>query len=376
MTSDLRARIREFVTAHPPPTLHGLGGRGRLEAMRSWAATLYDNGFAGPAWPTEFGGMDLSLAEQITYYDEFSKLGTPRHPGNGPSIAGPTLLRYATDEQKHRYLPAMLRGDDVWAQGFSEPGAGSDLQSLTTSATRDGDHYVVRGVKLWSSFADVADFLFALVRTGPKESGAAGISYLLIDLHTDGVSVRPLRDMSGQSRFCQIFLDDVRVPVGNRVGGENEGWGLARNTLGFERAARALSHAADYRRRMDHLTKLVAAHGRLQDPLVRDKLARTEARIRVLSLNAAQVAATMERDGSPGASASVARLFQSQTERMFYEVAIDLVGPAALVSGGPAAVEHGRWLKGYLHSRGATIGAGTAEIQRNTVAEQILRLPR
>lgn len=376
MTSDLRARIREFVIAYPPPSLHDVGGRGRLGAMQAWAATLYDNGFAGPAWPTEYGGMGLSLADQITYYDEFSKLGTPRHPGNGPSIAGPTLLRYANDEQKRRYLPAMLRGDHVWAQGFSEPGAGSDLQSLTTSATRDGDHYVVRGVKLWSSFADVADFLFALVRTGPKDSGAEGISYLLIDLRTDGVSVRPLRDMSGQSRFCQIFLDDVRVPVDNRVGAENDGWGLARNTLGFERAARALSHAADYRRRMDHLTKLVSERGRLGDPIVRDKLARTEARIRILSLNAARVAATMERDGSPGASASIARLFQSHTERVFYEVAIDLIGPDAMVSGGPTAVEHGRWLKGYLHSRGATIGAGTAEIQRNTIAEQILRLPR
>jgi alkylation response protein AidB-like acyl-CoA dehydrogenase len=372
----LRGLIRDFVAANPPPTMRRLTRHRRIEAMRQWAAALYDHGFAGPAWPREYGGMDLSFAEQVIYHDEFAKLNAPPHPGNGPSIAGPTLLRFGTDEQRRRYLPPMLRGDEVWAQGFSEPDAGSDLQSLTTSARLDGQQYVVRGTKIWSSYADVADFMFTLVRTGTKQSGADGISYLLIDLRGPGVTVRPLRDMSGGSRFCEVFLDDVRVPVTNRVGDENGGWPLARATLGYERAARALSHAGSYRRRMDHLTGLLRARNVLNDALVRDRLARCETQVRILAFNAARVVAAIEATGSPGPAASITRLYQSQIERSFYEVAIDLLGPDALLASGEGTVEGGRWQIGYLHSRGATIGAGTAEIQRNTIAEQLLGLPR
>jgi alkylation response protein AidB-like acyl-CoA dehydrogenase len=373
---DLRHQIREFLASHSPPNVRGLDYGKRIANMRGWAATLYDHGFAGPAWPREYGGMQLSFAEQVVYHDEFAKHAVPSHPGNGPSIAGPTLLRFGSPEQRRRYLPPMLRADEVWAQGFSEPSAGSDLQSLTTSARLDGDDYVVRGSKLWSSYADVADFMFALVRTGDRASGAGAISYLLIDLRRDGVTVRPLRDMSGGSRFCEVFLDDVRVPVANRVGSENGGWQLARTTLGFERAARSLSHASSYRRRMDHLTKLLQARGTLGDAVARDRLARCESAVRVLALNAARTASALEATGSPGPSASVARLFQSQLEQTFYEAAVDLLGPDALLLSGERAIEGGRWAAGYLHSRGATIGAGTAEIQRNTIADQILGLPR
>jgi alkylation response protein AidB-like acyl-CoA dehydrogenase len=373
---ELRRQIREFASSHSPPTMRGLDYGTRIAHMRDWAATLYDHGFAGPAWPHEYGGMQLTLVEQVVYHDEFAKHAVPSHPGNGPSIAGPTLLRFGTPEQRRRYLPPMLRGDEVWAQGFSEPSAGSDLQSLTTSARLDGDDYVVRGSKLWSTYADVADFMFALVRTGDRGSGAHGISYLLIDLRRDGVTVRPLRDMSGGSRFCEVFLDDVRVPMANRVGPENGGWQLARSTLGFERAARSLSHASSYRRRMDHLITLLRARGVLGDAVARDRLARCESAVRILAFNAARTASALETTGSPGPSASVARLFQSQLEQTFYETAVDLLGPDALLRSGDRAIEGGRWAAGYLHSRGATIGAGTAEIQRNTIADQILELPR
>lgn len=372
----LRHRIREFVAAHPPPDVRGVARDQRLAASRAWAATLYDGGLAGPAWPREFGGMDLNLVQQLAYYDEFAKLNVPPHPGNGPSIAGPTLIRYGTEDQKRRHLPTMLRADQIWAQGFSEPGAGSDLPSLRTTARREGAHYVVNGTKLWSTFADVADILFTLVRTGPKDSGAKGISYLLIDLHGDGVTVSPIRDMTGHSRFCQVFLEDVRVPVTNRVGDENDGWTLARTTLGHERAARSLSHASAYRRRVDGLTRLLRARGSLDDPLARDRLARVEIGVRIMALNAARTISTLHESGMPGPSASIARLYQSELEQQFYESAIDLLGPDALFRSGMGAVEGGRWLTGYLHSRGATIGAGTAEIQRNTISEQILGLPR
>ena len=372
----LRRRIREFVAAHPPPDIRGLARDARIAQMRAWAATLYDNGFAGPAWPREFGGMELGFAEQVAYHDEFAKFHVPGHPGNGPFIAGPTLLRYGSDEQKQRYLPAMLRGEEIWAQGFSEPGAGSDLQSLSTRARRDGDHYVVSGTKLWSTFADVADMMFALVRTGTPDSGAAGISYLLIDMHSQGVTARPLRDMSGHSRFCQVFLDDVRVPVANRVGEENKGWQLARATLGYERAARSLLHASAYRRRMSGLVALLRDRGALDDPLARDALARTEIDVRIMALNAARIVSATEKTGTPGPAASITRLHHSLVEQSFYRTAVDLIGQDALITTGTGAVQGARWLTGYLHSRGATIGAGTAEVQRNTIAEQILKLPR
>jgi alkylation response protein AidB-like acyl-CoA dehydrogenase len=372
----LRRRIGAFVAAHVPPDMRGLTRQARLVQMRAWAATLYDNGFAGPAWPREFGGMELGFAEQVVYHDEFAKFHVPGHPGNGPFIAGPTLLRFGSDEQKRRYLPAMLRGDEVWAQGFSEPGAGSDLPSLSTRARRDGDHYVVNGTKLWSTFADVADMMFALVRTGGPDSGASGISYLLIDMRSPGVSARLLRDMSGHSRFCEVFLDDVRVPVANRVGGENKGWQLARATLGYERAARSLLHASAYRRRMSGLVALLKSRGELDDPLVRDALARSEIDVRIMALNAARIVLATEKTGTPGPAASITRLHHSLVEQSFYRTAVDLIGPDALVTAGPDAIQSARWLTGYLHSRGATIGAGTAEVQRNTIAEQILKLPR
>jgi alkylation response protein AidB-like acyl-CoA dehydrogenase len=373
---DLRRRIRDFVAAHPPRDVRGVARDERIAASRAWAATLYDGGLAGPAWPREFGGMELNLAQQVVYHDEFARLNTPPHPGNGPSIAGPTVIRYGTEDQKRRYLPAMLRADEIWAQGFSEPDAGSDLPSLRTTARREDMHYIVNGTKVWSTFADVADILFTLVRTGPKDSGAEGISYLLIDLHSDGVTVRPIRDMSGHSRFCQVFLEDVHVPVANRVSDENGGWPLARTTLGHERAARTLSHASAYRRRMDALTRLLHARGRLDEPLARDRLARVEIGVRILALNAARTISALEKTGIAGPSASIARLYQSELEQHFYESAVALLGSEALLRRGAGAVEGGRWLTGYLHSRGATIGAGTAEMQRNTIAEQILRLPR
>jgi alkylation response protein AidB-like acyl-CoA dehydrogenase len=376
-TEDLRQRIRDFVAGNPPPDLRGVSKGRRIAGQRAWAATLYDNGLAGPAWPREYGGMALSFAQQVAYYDEFATLKTPPHPGNGPLIAGPTLLKFGMADQKSHYLPAMLRGDAIWAQGFSEPEAGSDLQSLSTTAVLDGDHYVVRGAKLWSSYADVADILFALVRTGSRGSGRRGISYLLIDLHSEGIEVRPVRDMSGHSRFCEVVLDDVRVPVINRVGQENNGWALARTTLGNERAARSLSQASAYRRRLDSLIGLLQSRHALDDPLARDRLARCVIHVRLLYLNAVRETTTEPgTTAEPGPSSSVARLYFSILEQEFHEVAIDLLGPDALLVNGPAAVANGRWLTGFLHSRGATIGAGTAEMQRNTIAEQMLGLPR
>jgi len=369
--SAFRARLGAFLDAHPPGPPPRGSRQERAGWQKAWAATLYDNGFAGPHWPVAYGGMDLPFDLQVCYHDEMSRRRVPPFPGNGPGICGPTLIRYGSDDQRARFLPAMLRGDEVWAQGFSEPGAGSDLPSLQTRAERHGGEYVVTGGKIWSSHADIADFTFALVRTGAADSRERGISYLLIDLRSPGVSVRPTRDMSGDSQFSEITFDEVRVPVANRVGEENGGWRIARTALGHERAARTLVNAAEYRRRLDAVLGHVRENGPV-DPWMRDRLARVYVRVRILWLNAVRTVERIQTTGEAGASSSVARLYQSLLEQELYDVAVDLAGPAGLLPG----TDRGAWAKGLLRTRAATIGAGTAEIQRNTIAEQVLGLPR
>ena len=218
-----RGELRRFLEAHAP----GKPPAGRTERLgwqKSWHAMLVDHGYDGPSWPKEYGGMDLPFGRQVVYQQEIALARVPPHPGTGVQIAAPAIIKYGTDEQRQRFLRPMLRADVVWAQGFSEPEAGSDLPALRTTAVRDGDRYVVTGQKVWSSSADIADMLFTLVRTGPPGSRHDGISYLMIDLHGPGVTVRPLRDLTGGAGFNEIFLDQVEVPVDNRIGEENAGW--------------------------------------------------------------------------------------------------------------------------------------------------------
>lgn len=375
MTDDeFRTRLRAFLTDHHP-------GRppkdadGALAHQKGWAATLYDGGFAGPSWPREYGGMALPFGQQVVYQEEIARARVPGPPGTGLGIAAPTIITYATEEQKRRFLPGMLRGDQVWVQGYSEPEAGSDLQSLTTTARRVGDEYVVTGQKVWTSRAFGADLLFALVRTGTRESRQKGISYLVIDLRSAGVEVRMLRDMTGRAPFAEVFLNEVRVPVANRVGAENDGWRLARTSLGHERAAGAMNQALLYRRVLDELIELARERGLTSDPLLCDRLTDLEMRVRVMRYNAARVIDTIIARGEPGPASSVSRLLVTRFEQDIHELAVDMLGPAGIITG-EWAVQRGRWLSGFLRTRASTIGAGTAEIQRNTVAEQVLGLPR
>lgn len=372
---DFRAELREFLTTHHP----GKAPRGRAERLawqRAWSATLFDNGYAGPSWPREFGGMDLSFGRQVIYQEELNRARVPKPAGTGLGIAAPTLIRYATAEQKARFLPSMLRADAVWAQGYSEPDAGSDLPALRTTAVRDGDEYVVNGQKLWSTGAEGADILFTLVRTGTQESRQDGISYLLIDLHSAGVSIRPLRDLTGGSSFAEVFLDDVRVPVANLIGEENGGWPLVRTSLGHERAAGAMNQAAQYRRILDELVALAQERGLTQNASIRDALADFEVRVRIMRYTAMRTIADILAKGEPGPASSVSRLFLTAFEQDLHEFAVDMLGAHGILTGGdPHAVQRGRWLGGFLSTRASTIGAGTSEIQRNTVAERVLGLP-
>jgi alkylation response protein AidB-like acyl-CoA dehydrogenase len=320
--------------------------------------------------------MELPFPQQVIYHEEFARARVPGPLGTGLGIAAPTIIKYGTEQQKRRWLAPMLRGDTVWAQGYSEPEAGSDLPSLRTTAVRHGDEYVVNGQKVWTSHAADADIFFTLVRTGTRESRQKGISYLVIDARAPGVQVRPLRDLTGGRLFAEVFFDDVRVPTADRVGEENDGWRLARTSLGHERAAGALNQAALYRRVLTELEELARERGQLADPVVRDRFTDLEVRVRIIRYNAERVIGDIVARGEAGAASSVSRLLITEFEQDIHEYAVDLLGPYGLLGkSAPQAVQRSRWLHGFLRTRASTIGAGTREIQLNTVAEQVLGLP-
>ena len=376
MSSAFRDKVRGFLRSNDPGRAPKDAAE-RLRWQRQWAGLLVDEGFAAPSWPKQWGGMDLPLAEQVIYHEEFAKVRRPGHPGPGIFVVGPTIIKHGTDEQRARFLRPGLRGDIIWVQGFSEPEAGSDLPSLRTRAERTGDDYLVSGQKIWITNASNADWLFALVRTGSRESRQHGISYLLIDMASPGVTVRPLRDMTGGSSFCEIFFDQVRVPVANRVGAENGGWKIARTSLGHERSTAGVAQGMRYRRIVDELHALAAELGRTEDPRVRQLLACIEIDVRLIILNNLRTLSTVLAGADPGPVSSIGRLMLTEFEKRLHELAVDLIGaPAMLSPADPHSVQRGRWVSGFLATRASTIGAGTAEIQRNTIAEQVLGLPR
>ncbi|MDQ1501900.1 MAG: hypothetical protein QOI86_5240 [Actinomycetota bacterium] len=371
-----RRELRAFLAAHHPGRPPKAAGD-RLRFERDWAAVLADAGWAAPGWPKEWGGMDLPAGLQLVYHQEMAQARAPAHPSPNSFIVGPALLRYGTPEQKERFLRPIVRADELWCQGFSEPEAGSDLPALRTRAVRDGDGYVVTGQKVWTSRATEADWMFTLVRTGPPGSGADGITYLLVDMASPGLTVRPLRDMTGGAFFAEVFLDGVRVPVERRVGDENGGWAVARTSLGHERSTSRVALAVRYRRVVDELFRLARTLGRADDPVVRQELARLEADVRLLALTFARVGAAVTRGEEPGPASSVSRLHLARFEQRLHELAVSLCGPAGMLDPTAAdAPEGGRWTWGFLKTRASTIGAGTAEIQRTTIAEQVLGLPR
>jgi len=372
--SELRALLRD----NPPPRL-ARDRLERLEQQKGWAALLADAGYAAPAWPRRWGGMELPLAQQVIYHEEMAKVAAPPHPSpRAHMIVGPTIIRHGSDAQRERFLRPMLDGSEVWCQGFSEPDAGSDLPSLATKAERDGDHYVVTGTKIWTSRADLADWIFALVRTGPPGSRERGISYLLIDLRSPDITITPIKDLAGGKHFCQVHFDGVRVPVDNRVGKENEGWPLVRTSLGHERSTAYVPGSMRYRRIVDELHTLARQTGRADEPLVRQALARMETGVRLLRLNGMRVVSSVLATGEPGPTSSIMRLSYSLFEKDLHAVALDLLGTYGLLGHTASDLERARtrWIWGYLKTRASTIGAGTAEIQRNTIAEQVLGLPR
>lgn len=364
------------------------GGRGprdpiaRFELLKRWQRTLAEARWAAPHWPREYGGRDAGIVEQVIYHEETARRNAPPAINFiGLSLCAPTLIVHGTDEQKQRFLPRILTGEDIWCQGFSEPEAGSDLASLRTRAVLDGDQFVVRGQKVWTSGAQIANWMFLLARTDPDAPKHEGISYLLVDMRSPGVTVQPIRQITGESEFCEVFLDDVVVPLDRLVGRLHGGWQIAHTTLGHERGTAFLANQVRYERIVRQLVDLsrssrfggAAAN---THPIVRQGIGRAVAEVAIMKYSGFRTLTRTLREGKAGPEGSINRLFTAQFEQGLHEAAVRLQGNHGLLDRGePRALERGRWQRGYLRTRASTIGAGTAEIQRNIIAERVLGLP-
>jgi alkylation response protein AidB-like acyl-CoA dehydrogenase len=387
-----RSRYRDWLRVHVPTDWRQRVVSGRAEAVafqRWWMRELNSGGWAAPAWPREYGGMDATLPEQIVMSEENVRADAPVASlfSIGLSHTGATLIAHGTPEQRNRHLPSILDGEEIWCQGFSEPNAGSDLASLQTRAARDGDHYVVNGQKVWSSRADDSDWCLLLARTDPDAPKRKGISYLLLDLTTPGIEIRPLRQLSGSSEFCEIFLTDVVVPVSDRVGPENEGWAISQTTLSTERSTFFWATARALREELAALVELVTTcrvgDGRVaaQDSAVRQTLARHTAEVDILDEMFNRVLSAELRFGQAGPESSIIKLYCSELAQRLTGDALSIAGlPAHLESG--EADDHaelmapGAWLSNHLNSWALTIAGGSNEIQRNLIGERVLGLPR
>ena len=346
-----------------------------------WQRLLFDAGYAGVDWPAEGGGRGASPVEQLIFKEECERAGAPYVGVNfvGLLHAGPTIIAEGTAAQKERYLPAILRGDDVWCQGFSEPDAGSDLASLRTRATRDGDEYVVTGSKIWTSHAEVADHCEMLVRTG--EEGRRGITWLIVPMDSAGIEIRPLRTIAGSAEFAELFLDEVRVPVANRVGGENDGWRVTMVTLSFERGTAFVGDLLESMRLLQAVQSMARRLGLLDDTGLQRRLGHLTAVFDALWALTKRNVSEAAETGVPGIGGSVFKLSYSEQAQALSDLAMEVLDRGALCADpllGPDGVELGNdeQLHTWFKSISLTIAAGTSQVQRNIVAERILGLPK
>jgi alkylation response protein AidB-like acyl-CoA dehydrogenase len=345
------------------------------EIRRQWQRTLYDAGWAGLTWPTEYGGRGGTMVQQVIFNEECARARAPEPIGViGLYMAGPTILAWGSEEQKRRYLPPLLSGDEIWCQGFSEPDAGSDLD-IRTRAVRDGDDYVVNGQKVWTSYGHLADWCLLLTRSDPEVPKVSGCTYQVADMHAPGVAVRPLVQITGHPEFNELFFDDVRIPISNRLGAEGQGWQVAMTTLLHERGTMGAGLQVSSRITLDRLVALVAKLGVADDPAVRERLAGFQLDIEAMRLTNMRAITKMER-GIPGPEGSMAKLLWERVQQHMGEFAMELLGAAGQIMAGPSSIEEGIWSYSYLRGRGHTIEAGTTEILKNIVAERVLGLPR
>jgi len=377
-----RDAFREWLGANlPAPWQGNTNSEDRsdyIRYLREWQQKLYLGGWAGISWPQQFGGRGASLMEQAIFQEELARANAPQLIGTiGLSLVGPTIIAMGTDEQKARYLAPILSGEEIWCQGFSEPNAGSDLASLSTKAVRDGNDFVVNGQKIWTSFAQLADWCLQLVRTDTEAPKHKGITCLLVDMRSEGISVRPLRQMSGDSGFNEVFFSNVRIPVSQVLGTVNQGWTTAITALMNERANLGTAAQVVFKRNLEALidrARTIQRNGSnaTKDPIVRQKLAQAHLELEILRLNTNRALTSLTKTGIPGPEGSIQKLYWSEWNQRLQQTAQEILGPFGQL----LDFDKGTWQYGYLRSRGNTIEAGTSEIQRNIIAERVLGFPK
>ncbi|RJF92609.1 acyl-CoA dehydrogenase family protein [Noviherbaspirillum saxi] len=376
-----RAEIRGWLSEHIPKTpLQSFDTAEGFAQHREWERTLHSGRWSMVTWPQALGGRGCDLIEWLIFEEEYWRAGAPlRVNQNGIFLLGPTLMDYGTQEQKARFLPRMASGEDVWAQGWSEPGAGSDMAAIRCTAVQDGDSYVVNGQKIWSTRAVWADWLFGLFRTAPESKRHHGLSFLLLPLRSPGITVRPIKQLNGQTGFAEIFFDNVRVPLENRLGAEGAGWQVAMATAGFERGLMLRSPARfqETARALAALYQQRKARDGGVDPVLGEAVARAWMDAEAYALSTYATACRLQKGGHIGAESSTNKVFWSELDVRMHETALRLAGPFAELTGGaPLAVDHGHWLEGFMFAQSGPIYAGTNEIQRNIIAERMLGMPR
>lgn len=374
-----RAALRAWLDEHPPPDVDVAASSEDAAILRSWQRTLYDDGWVGIHWPVEYGGRGASYSQVAIYNEELARAGAPPLLGRaGVSLVGPTLMTHGTESQRQRWMRRILSGDDVWCQLFSEPDAGSDLAALATRAERRGESYVVTGRKVWSSYARYASWGIALVRTDPAAPSHKGISMLAIPMDAPGVDIRPLRQITGESEFNEVFLDGVEVPLENVIGPEHEGWRVANTTLANERGATFVwKEQVLHEVAIEALTRECAHRGRLADVVVRQRLAHAWIDVELFRLLNQRTLTRLARGEEIGAESSVVKLFWAGMSQRLVDTAVAVLGPdALLLAEDDDAVGGGRWAHALLAVRANSIMGGTSEIQRNIIGERLLGLPK
>jgi alkylation response protein AidB-like acyl-CoA dehydrogenase len=382
-TEAFRQEIRTWLEAHVPREPMPSAPEEAFNHMRTWQRKMYDAGWAGIHWPQSYGGRGATLLEQAVFQQELARAQAPPMANTlGLMIVGPTLMAHGTEEQKKRYIPRILSAQEIWCQGFSEPNSGSDLASLQTRAVEDGDDFVVNGQKIWTSMAHFADMCILLTRTDPQAPKHQGISFLLVDMHSPGITVKPLQQMPGGAEFNEVFFDNVRVPKRQLVGKLNDGWRIAMTTLTHERGSASFGTQVQIRRSLDDI---IAVAQKVQhngtslsaDPVVRQKLAQAYIRVEIMRLNNYRSMTTQLRGRPPGPEASLDKLYWSETNKWMQEMGQEILGPYSQLDPTSAYYPTSVNLQfSFLWSRAETIYSGTSEIQKNIIGERVLGLPR
>ena len=367
---EFRCEIRDWLASNLPPELAGAGGPGReheaFEQRLAWDRRLAKAGYTCVGWPAEFGGRALSLEQQVIFHEEYARANAPaRIAVVGEELLGPTLIAFGTRSQQERFLPRILAVEELWCQGYSEPGAGSDLASVSTSAVLDNQEWIITGQKVWTSLAHVAHWCFVLARTVQGSQRHHGLSYLLVPMEQPAIQVRPIRQLTGTSEFNEVFFDAARTPADLVVGEPGGGWRVAMATLGFERGVAMLGHQVRFRRELRDLIAVAESNGTIDDPVIRERLTRAWIGLEVIR-------AYTLREGGP--QPNVAKLLWGRWHRGLGELAMEVIGAPSLLAGDDYEIDE--WQRLYLFSRAETIYGGSDEIQRNIIAQRILGLPK